>query len=320
MATEFELIRRHFTLPTRHTVLGVGDDAAVLAPRAGMEVVVSSDMLVAGTHFFADTDPVDLGWKALAVNLSDLAAMGADPRWAVLALALPAADEAWVARFAQGFAECAAHYDVDLVGGDTTRGPLTLAVTLIGEVERGRAIQRHGAQPGDSVWVTGTPGRAALGLAMLKGEIRLHDAFATQCLGALQRPLPRVEAGRALVGIATAMLDISDGLLGDLGHILERSSVGADIMMDALPIDAPTEPNIERTLLERAVLCGGDDYELLFCAPLERGDAIARLSSELALPITRIGQITSQAGHLELVDAAGKRTPARALGYDHFRA
>jgi thiamine-phosphate kinase len=198
-------------------------------------------MLVAGTHFFADTDPEDLGWKTLAVNVSDLAAMGATPRWAFLALALPAADEAWIAAFARGFFACADAHGVDLAGGDTTRGPLTLSVTIIGEVPQGQAITRAGGRPGDDLWVSGQPGMAALGLAALRGETQLSTAGRAACIAALQRPQPRIALGLALRGVATAMLDVSDGLLGDLGHILECSATGAIIDVGALPLAALRE-------------------------------------------------------------------------------
>ncbi len=227
MPSEFDLIRRHFSRPPRHTDLAVGDDAALLSPRAGMQLAVSTDMLVSGTHFFPDTDPEDLGWKTLAVNVSDLAAMGAEPRWAFLALALPAADDAWISAFARGLFACADAYGVDLAGGDTTRGPLNLSVTIIGEVPAGKAITRAGARAGDELWISGQPGLASLGLAALRGEVALDAAGHARCVDALQRPLPRVELGLQLRSLATAMLDVSDGLLGDLAHILERSGVGA---------------------------------------------------------------------------------------------
>src|SRR6185369_3670167 len=205
MASEFDLIRRHFTRAPCHTDLAVGDDAALLSPRPGMQLVVSTDMLVAGTHFLPDTEPESLGWKALAVNLSDLAAMGAEPRWAVLSLALPAADEAWIAALARGFFACAEAYGVDLAGGDTTRGPLNLCPTVFGVVPAGQAILRSGARAGDDLWISGQPGRAALGLAHLRGETILTGAQLEDCLLALHRPQPRVQLGLALRGLASAM-------------------------------------------------------------------------------------------------------------------
>ncbi|MDA0190964.1 MAG: thiamine-phosphate kinase, partial [Proteobacteria bacterium] len=237
MPGEFALIDRHFARPTPSAVLGPGDDCALLAPTPGMELAVTTDMLVAGTHFFADTDPRQLGWKTLAVNLSDLAAMGAVPRWALLAGSLPAADEDWIAAFADGFFACARRYGVDLVGGDTTRGPLNLCVTALGEVPPGTALRRDGARAGDDLWVSGQPGLAALGLAHLRGELVLSGALLGRCLSALQRPLPRVELGRALRerGLAHAAIDVSDGLLADLGHLLERSGVAAELHAGQLP-------------------------------------------------------------------------------------
>lgn len=318
MPSEFDLIRRHFTHPTRHTDLGVGDDAALLRPASGMQLAVSTDMLVCGTHFLPDTDPRALGWKALAVNLSDLAAMGATPRWSFLALALPAPDETWIEAFAHGFLECATAFDVDLAGGDTTRGPLNLCVTVIGEVPDGGAITRGGACAGDDIWVTGQPGRAALGLAALRGEIELDAPARHTCVSALQRPQPRVAAGLALRGIASAMLDVSDGLLGDLRHILERSGAGATLDVAALPLAALLDHGVapERA---RAALCGGgDDYELAFTAPPDKRGAIAALALPLDLAFTRIGSITTERDTLLLREPDGRITPAGRSGYDHF--
>lgn len=314
--SEFELIRRHFSRPCSHTALAGGDDAALLQPRAGMQFAVSTDMLVAGTHFFADTDPAGLGWKALAVNVSDLAAMGAEPRWALLSLALPAADEAWVAAFADGFYGCASRYGVDLAGGDTTRGPLNLSITIIGEVPPGQAVTRGGGRPGDDLWVSGQPGRAALGLAMLRGQFR-PDRDGEHCLDALHRPRPRVELGLALRGVASAMLDVSDGLLGDLGHILEQSRCGAIVELDRLPAAALLATGADPVLAQRCLLRGGDDYELLFSAPPAQRTTLAGLSQRLALPLTRIGRLT-EPGSLLLRHADGRFEPAAAAGYDHF--
>lgn len=315
-ASEFELIRRHFSRPCAHTTLAGGDDAALLQPRAGMQLAVSTDMLVAGTHFFADTDPAGLGWKALAVNVSDLAAMGAAPRWALLSLALPVADEAWIAAFADGFYACAARYGVDLAGGDTTRGPLNLSVTIIGEVPPARAVTRGGGRPGDDLWVSGQPGLAALGLAMLRGQFR-PDRDGERCLDALHRPQPRVELGLALRGVASAMLDVSDGLLGDLGHILEQSRCGAFVELDRLPVAALLATGADPVLAQRCLLRGGDDYELLFSAPPAERTTLAGLSQRLALPLTRIGCLT-EPGSLLLRHADGRLEPASAAGYDHF--
>ena len=317
MPSEFDLIRRHFTRPARHTELAVGDDAALFAPRAGMQLATSTDMLVAGTHFFADAEPEALGWKTLAVNVSDLAAMGAEPRWALLALALPAADEAWIAAFARGLFACAERFAIDLVGGDTTRGPLNLCVTIIGEVPAGTAIRRGGARPGDDLWITGAPGRAALGLSVMRGETTLRANAAAPCIDALHRPEPRVEAGLALRGVATAMLDVSDGLLGDLAHILDASGAGAVVDVIALPLDALLDAGAEVELAQRGVLGGGDDYELLFTAATAQRQSLAALARQLNLPLTRIGAITADAGRLTVRHANGSEGPP-IRGYDHF--
>ena len=318
MPSEFDLIRRHFTRPTRHTDLAVGDDAALLRPRPGMQLAVSTDMLVAGTHFFADTGPEDLGWKTLAVNVSDLAAMGATPRWAFLALALPAADEAWIAAFARGFFACADTHGVDLAGGDTTRGPLTLSVTIIGEVPQGEAITRAGGRPGDDLWVSGQPGMAALGLAALRGEARISTAGSAACIAALQRPQARVALGLALRGIATAMLDVSDGLLGDLGHILECSATGAVIDVGALPLGALRATGADEALARRCLLGGGDDYELLFATPAARRADVEALAGQLGLALHRIGALTSEPATLWLRQGDGRLVPGTRSGYDHF--
>ena len=318
MPSEFDLIRRHFTRPTRHTDLAVGDDAALLRAQPGMQLAVSTDMLVAGTHFFADTGPEDLGWKTLAVNVSDIAAMGATPRWAFLALALPGADEAWIAAFARGFFACADAHGVDLAGGDTTRGPLTLSVTIIGEVPQGEAITRAGGKARDDLWVSGQPGMAALGLAALRGETQLSTAGRAACIAALQRPQPRIALGLALRGVATAMLDVSDGLLGDLGHILECSATGAIIDVGALPLAALRDNGADEALARRCLLGGGDDYELLFAAPAARRADVEVLAGQLGLALHRIGELGAEPGTLWLREADGRLVPGTRSGYDHF--
>ncbi|MEW5888483.1 MAG: thiamine-phosphate kinase [Pseudomonadota bacterium] len=319
MPSEFELIARYFTRPTRHTVLAVGDDGAVLQPQPGMELVVSTDMLVAGTHFLPDSDPERLGWRTLAVNLSDLAAMGAEPRWAVLAAALPAADEAWIGAFARGFFALAERYGVDVIGGDTTRGPLTLCPTVFGEVPAGQALTRAGARAGDDIWVSGQPGRAALALAYLQGRARLTEPFREDFVAALERPQARVELGLALRGLAHAAIDVSDGLLADLGHILERSAVAAEVELARLPV-APLERACgDPRLVRRCLLAGGDDYELLFTAAPAARQAIDVLAARLGLPLQRIGRIQAGAPTTLTVRAAdGSPVVLDRLGYDHF--
>lgn len=310
MPSEFELIARYFTRGTTHTKLGVGDDGALIAPTAGQELVVSTDLLVEGTHFLPGTDARDLGWKTLAVNVSDLAAMGARPRWALLAAVLPAPTPEWIESFAHGFFACADQHDIDLIGGDTTRGPRAFCVTILGEVPAGLALRRDGARNGDSIWISGRPGQAALGLAHLQGRTSLTGTQLADCLAALHRPQPRLALGLVLRGLATAAIDVSDGLLADLGHILARSALAARLQIPGLPA-----AGLERDCW----LSGGDDYELLFTAPAARDADVAALAATLRLPLTRIGQITAgPPGELILHDADGATiTPARR-GFDHF--
>jgi len=326
MASEFDLIARYFTHPTTHTQLGVGDDGALLRVAPGMELVVSTDMLVAGTHFLPNAEPEALGWKTLAVNVSDLAAMGAEPRWAVLAVALPGADEPWIASFCAGLFACAEAFGVDVIGGDTTRGPLNLCPTVFGEVPTGQALLRSGARPGDQIWVSGTPGLAALGLAHMQGRYQLSKPALTDCLSALHRPQPRANLGVALRGVASAAIDVSDGLLGDLAHILERSAVGAVLHLERMP-DAAARACSDQTLARQCLLSGGDDYELLFSAAPARRDAILAMATSLGLPLTPIGEIVAQGEDLGPGDkslrllAAGQELPLAAYrGFDHFAA
>jgi thiamine-monophosphate kinase len=317
MASEFDLIARYFTRPTPQTTLGVGDDAALFTPGGGMELVVSSDMLVEGTHFFPNTNPESLGWKALAVNISDLAAMGADPRWATLSLSLPEVNENWLAGFSRGFFECAQRYGVDLIGGDTTRGPLSISITIMGEVPRGMAMLRSAAQVGDDIWVTGQLGDAALGLAVLQGEV--PEAGMESCIAALHRPQPRIELGIVLRGSVHAAIDISDGLLADLGHILQRSRRGAEIRINDIPRSANVSSVMRKPLGMHCLLAGGDDYELCFTAPVRHDDLIVGLRESMNIPITRIGKITS-GNTLQLLDGYGKPLAFPEKGYDHFAA
>ena len=287
--------------------MGIGDDCALLRPDAGLELAVTTDTLIEGRHFLPGTDAEALGHKCLAVNLSDLAAMGAAPRWATLALALPAADERWLGAFARGFFALASRYGVDLVGGDTTRSPLlTINITALGEVPSGVAMYRAGARPGDDIWVSGEVGGAALALA--------HPELAAVA-DRLHRPEPRVELGERLRGLARAAIDVSDGLAGDLGHVLERSQVGAVVEYAKIP--RPAAFDKFRDLERDCVLSGGDDYELVFTAAQpQRGD-IEALARELKIPLTRIGAIQSGAAKLTVLDAAGKPMAFRG-GFDHF--
>ena len=313
MPSEFALIDRYFRHPTRHTVLGVGDDGAIVLTTAGCELVVSTDMLVAGSHFLADTDPEDLGWKTLAVNVSDMAAMGAQPRWALLAAALPAATESWIEKFARGFFSCADTFGIDVIGGDTTKGPHNFCVTIFGEVPAGAALLRSGAQAGDEIWVSGAPGRAALGLAHLQGRIMLAEPALADCLAALHRPQPRIALGLALRDIATAAIDVSDGLLADLSHILKASGVAAKLKVAVPP--APTF--VDTNLWRDCYLAGGDDYELVFTTPAAQHTNIQSLIA--GLPLTCIGTIEiGTPGQWTLFDAAGRPMETARRGYDHF--
>lgn len=317
MTPEFSLIERHFARPTPSATLGVGDDAALLQVAPGMELAVSTDMLAAGTHFFHDADPRKLGWKTLAVNISDLAAMGARPRWATLAIALPQVDDAWLAAFADGFFKCAELFSIDLVGGDTTRGPLNLSVTIFGEVPAGRALRRDAARPGDDIWISGTLGGAALALAALQQRVTLDETELAHCRRCLDTPQPRVALGLALRDVAHAAIDISDGLLADLGHILERSQLGAELHFDALPPHPALHSLLAQSWARDCLLAGGDDYELCFTATPHRSEAIRAIGTQLGLPLTCIGRITEQSG-LRLLDAQGHPMELKKAGYDHF--
>jgi thiamine-monophosphate kinase len=318
MLSEFELIAKYFTRPARHTVLAVGDDAALLALTPGHELAASTDTMVEGVHFFPDAEPDSLGHKALAVNLSDLAAMGATPKWTMLALTIPKADEAWLEDFAHGFFALAAKHDVDLIGGDTARGPRNICVQIMGEVPHGRALRRDGAKVGDDVWVSGHVGDAAAAVAHLKGDLRLRGSLLAHCLARLDRPAPRVALGRLLVGVANSAIDISDGLVADLGHICERSAVGAAIEFAAVPCSAELMPLRGQAQVTRAILTGGDDYELCFTAVAERRSEIEALSGQTGLALTRIGSIVAGKG-VGVVDPAGKPMSVKDGGFDHFR-
>ena len=317
MPSEFDLIARHFTRPTPGAVLGPGDDCALIAPSPGMQLAVTTDMLVAGTHFFADTDPERLGWKTLAVNLSDLAAMGAQARWATLAGSLPQADESWIAAFTRGLFACAERYGVDLIGGDTTRGPLNLCVTAIGEVAPGAALRRDGAQANDDIWVSGKPGMAGLGLAHLQGKVELPEPWEKLCITALEKPQPRMALGLALRGIASAAIDVSDGLLADLGHIAERSQLAAAVHLTQLP---HLPKGIDRALALDCQLAGGDDYELCFTAAPAQRLAIGQIAADLELPLWCIGEMRAgeTAGSVTVYDPDENPITFDHHGYDHF--
>lgn len=318
MPSEFDLIAKYFSRPAPKALLGVGDDCALVEAPPGEVVVITTDMLVEGTHFLPGADAQALGHKSLAVNLSDLAAMGAAPRWFTLSLALPEVNEAWLAAFAEGMYALAEEQGVDLIGGDTTRGPLTISITAMGAVPAGQALRRDGAQVGDDVWVSGYTGDAALGLAHLQGQVVLPAAAAAHCVDRLHRPQPRVALGKRLRGIAASAADVSDGLLADLGHILERSGVGAEIDFAALPRSAALNECPDRMLADQSLLAGGDDYELVFTALSARRADVVAASRAAGIAVTRIGSIIAGAAPARLLDSSGKAIAVPRRGFDHF--
>ena len=314
---EFELIERYFTRPARRAALGVGDDCALLAPAPGMQLCVSSDMLVEGRHFLSTVPPQRLGHKALAVNLSDLAACGAEPLAFTLALALPRADERFLAGFAQGLYALAERHEIELVGGDTTAGPLNICITVFGQVPAGSALLRSGARAGDELWVSGTLGDARAALECFRGTLAVDARAYEQLRHALELPEPRVALGRRLRGIARSAIDVSDGLLGDLGHVLRRSGVGARLQFDALPRSAVLA-TLPPALQQECLLHGGDDYELLFSAAPAQHQAVLAAAREAGVPVTPIGHIEPGAA-LVVIDAAGQPLQTAMGGFDHFK-
>jgi thiamine-monophosphate kinase len=314
---EFELIDRFFKRPVSRNVLGVGDDCALLAPAPGMQLAVTSDMLVEGRHFLPTADAFKLGHKALAVNLSDLAACGAKPLAFTLALSMPLADEVWLEPFSRGLLALADEYGCELVGGDTTRGPLNICITAFGEVPQGQALLRSGATAGDDIYVSGTLGDARLALEALRGTLPLTAAIFEAARARLEQPTPRVALGQALRGIATSAIDVSDGLLGDLGHILRQSRVGARIETSVAAGLMAAKGALDEDQQLEYVLAGGDDYELVFTAPAVQRDAVQAAAREAHTPITRIGRIEADPG-LRLVDSQGRPIQRRYGSFDHF--
>jgi thiamine-monophosphate kinase len=318
VASEFELIARDFTRPARTAALGVGDDCALLKPPTGLVLALTTDTLAEGTHFLPGTDPRRLGHKSLAVNLSDLAAMGADPRWFLLAIALPAADEAWIEAFAAGMFALAEAQGVELVGGDTTRGPRTITITAIGTLPPGYALRRDAAAAGDDVWLSGATGEAALGLAHLKGRVALAPPAAEACVARLEAPAPRVALGKRLRGVAAAAIDVSDGLLADLGHVAAQSKLAAEIEYEAVPRAVALAACPDRALADECLLAGGDDYELVFTASPDKRAEVEAAGRAVGVPVTRIGRMAAGAPAVRLLDRAGKPLPLVRLGFDHF--
>ena len=329
---EFDLIERYFKRPARQAVLGVGDDCALLQPRPGTQLAISSDMLVEGRHFLSTVAPYKLGHKALAVNLSDLAACGAQPLAFTLALALPRADEAWLAPFSQGLLALADAHGCELIGGDTTQGPLNICITVFGEVPvvngRSQALLRSGAQPGDDLYVSGSIGDARLALEVFRGTVSVPAPVFDAARLRMEQPTPRVALGLALRGLATSAIDISDGLLGDLGHILKQSGVGATVDTEvAINLIAayaqhtgasgPFDQNISQEQWLDWALAGGDDYELLFTAPPAARAQVAAAALACQTRITHLGHISAERG-LRLVDGDGQVVPNRYSSFDHF--
>jgi thiamine-monophosphate kinase len=316
MTSEFSLIQQYFNRVPTQADLGIGDDAALFKVKDGNQLAVSTDMLVAGTHFFEDCEPYYIGWKSLAVNVSDMAAMGAKPKWATLAIALPDVNETWLAEFSRGFFACAEAYSVDLIGGDTTHGSLNISVTIMGEVEAGKALVRSGAKADDDIWISGVVGNAALGLQSLLKNIDLTASEQSACLQDLYMPQPRVQLGLALSGLATSCIDISDGLLADLSHILNVSKLGADIHLDKVTCLASMKQRLQETVVAQAILAGGDDYELCFTAQAKNRATIQAISAQLGLPLTCIGK-TNAVPSLN-VYYESQPLHLNQFGYDHF--
>lgn len=314
---EFDFIKKYLnphSAKQENVVLGIGDDAAIIRPPNGMDIHVSSDILLENRHFFSNVAPEDLAHKVLAVNLSDMAAMGATPRWALLSAAFPKLDEAWLSRFCQSFFKMAEQYGLAIIGGDTTKGPLTFNLTIMGTTEKGQGLRRSGAKIGDDIWVSGELGLAAAALDHVLGKITLDDKTFGISESMRLRPTPRVALGHALLHVANSAQDISDGLGQDLNHILTASGVGATIYLDALP----TRKEIKK--LEKGYLyslTGGDDYELVFTAPPHLNTQLAQLSTKLDLPLTRIGVVERDLG-LRILNQANEAISFKKLGFDHF--
>ncbi len=325
LTPEFNLIARYFTRPAKRAVMGVGDDCALVKISAGCELAISTDTLVEGAHFFAGANAEKLGHKALAVNLSDLAAMGATPKYVLLALTLPGIDEAWLAEFSRGLFTLADEFNVELIGGDTTRGPLSMTLTVMGEIEAGRALRRDRAQIGDDIWVSGSLGGAALALMHMQGKVELSPNVFAQIESRLHQPTPRIGLGGALIGLAHAAIDLSDGLVADLSHICERSNLSARIEYDHLPLAAALvalDTDLAANVANECALAGGDDYELCFTAASSARSRIEWAGEACGLAVTRIGSMHAldPGRWVKVVDASGRDVALTKSGYDHFSA
>jgi thiamine-monophosphate kinase len=319
MQSEFNLIKAYFKRSSNNTDLGVGDDAALVRISPGHQLAISTDMSVAGTHFFHDCPPYFIGWKTLAVNISDMAAMGANPKWATLAIAMPNVNSDWLSEFSRGFFDCADNFRVSLIGGDTTRGPLNISVQIMGEVPYGMALRRDGAKAGDEIWVSGTLGGAALAVFKTKNNTLDAKKITDQCLlKKLQHPQPQVNLGLALRQIAHSAIDLSDGLIADLNHILESSSLGAIIEWSKIPCFNATTENLSAEAIQQFALTGGDDYELCFTAPIKQHAEIMQIGKLLGIQLTAIGNLHDGEG-LTILDAASNPIKIKGTGYDHFK-
>jgi thiamine-monophosphate kinase len=317
--SEFDLIARYFVRPAHpknRAMLGIGDDCALLTQKSGMQTAISTDMLVEGRHFFAGADPYHLGHKSLAVNLSDLAAMGAEPTAFTLAFSLPEADEEWLSQFSKGMFALADAHACELIGGDTTKGPLNICITVFGQTPIGEAFRRDAAQVGDDIWVSGSLGDARLALGALYNEYPLAADVLAQAAVRLHMPQPRVALGLTLRGIAHAALDLSDGLIGDLGHIMQRSKVGATLHVDALPL-GPMLQQQSQEMRRLLSLSGGDDYELCFTAPVSKRHAVLGAGLAAATPVARIGTIDAMPG-IRLLDNDNAPVAIAINSFDHF--
>lgn len=315
---EFDFIKRYLQTDTdKDVVLGIGDDAAIVRPREGFDLCFSADMLLKDRHFFADVKPEDLAWKVLAVNISDMAAMGAIPRWVLLSAALPELDEVWLKRFCGSFFGLAKKFGVTLIGGDTTKGDMAFNVTIIGELPKGRALRRDAAVAGDDIWVSGRVGMAAAALNCRLKRCVLPDEVFAVCEQKLLRPEPRVGLGLALLPFARAAQDVSDGLAQDLGHILTASGVGAEIFADKLPSLSVLKDILPRAQWLSYTLAGGDDYELVFTASESCRESVLAAAERCGVPVTRIGKINGEC-RLKILDSDGRELKLHSSGFDHF--
>lgn len=314
MATsEFAIIERYFKKKMKHTVLGIGDDSAIINIQKNHQLVISSDMLLENIHFLKNTNPSHLGWKSLAVNLSDIAAMGAKPKWVTLSISLPRINHVWLKKFSEGFFKCADQFDIDLIGGDTSKGPLCISITIMGELKKNESLLRSGARIDDDIWVTGRLGMASMGLANLRGKLKLTPHLKNKCIKALETPFPKVSLGSQLTRYAHSCIDISDGLTQDLGHILKASKVGATLLLS----DIPCEKLIHTSKKYQFVLNGGDDYELLFTAPKKNRPYIKKIAEKTDTTVNIIGVITHKKT-LKIFDQQGQSIAFEPKGFDHF--